>query len=174
MKPGEGQMLNQGLSEPQMLGLTWGKSQRAMEIPTLQGALFWLPNPVLMLGLLGCSSPVFQPLGHCSPASHPPFGKPQELLTGEKLLGRSADGCGNIPAWEAQGLFVFPSLVSLPREGGRFGDFVLSCKFGMDLCVMEGTRGGAGLDEVEVSSSGALIWHRHVSASLKAGLINPA
>lgn len=88
---------------------------------------------------------------------HLPFVKPRKLLAREELLGKSADCCGKIPAGlGSRGIYYFPSLVSLPIKGERFGDFTLSCKFGMDLRIMErrlgnpsaGVDDGAGVDEV--------------------------
>lgn len=73
------------------------------DVQVLIGALLWrLPNPMLTLGLPGCSSSAHHavscPLSHRSPACRLPLVKPRELLAGEKLLGKSADCCGKIPA----------------------------------------------------------------------------
>lgn len=91
-----------------MLGFDLGKDgERATEASTvLIGAFLWrLPNPVLMLGLLGllgCASSadhvVFWLLDRCSLACCFPLVRPHELLAGEKLSGESADCCGKIPA----------------------------------------------------------------------------
>lgn len=106
--------------------------QQATGTPALPtGVLLWhLPNPVLVLGLLGCSS-LSCPL---------PFGKHG------RDSDESADRYGKIPAGlGSRGIcYFFPSAVLLPVEGERSGDFTLSHKFGMELCEMGCSQGSLG------------------------------
>jgi len=143
--------------------------QRAVEMSALLvGALLWhLPNLMLMLRFLGCLSSagraVFWPLdpsllsSPCETSQAAGRGKAFRQIC--RLLRKN-------PGWpgkQRDSLF-FPSLVSLPIEGEKFGDFTLSCKFAVDLCMLKCSRGnpsvglddGAGVDEV--SRSGPVIW----------------
>lgn len=119
-----------------MLGFDLGKRasvQSAMEMSALLiGALLWyLSNPMLMLGFLGCSSyvshAVFRPLGCYSPACHLPFVKPHKLLAGEKLLGKSAGCCGKIPASLGSRGFYYFFLLWFPFPKFPPFDGILCC-----------------------------------------------
>lgn len=68
----------------------------------------------------------------CCLVCHLPFGKPRKLLVGENLQTAVEKSC-LASASQRNLLFFFPSLVSFPIEGEIFGDFTLSCKFGMDF-----------------------------------------
>lgn len=123
-----------------MLGLTLGMSGCAAGMSALpMGVLFWhLPNPVLVLVLLGCS--------FCSglwTAAHQLVLFPLGNLAGNLLTAVEK----SLLAWEAKGFIVFFLPWFCFRLKGK--DLGISHKFGMELCGMGCSQGrpSAGVGE---------------------------